>query len=388
LVLTPLEQIWLISSHKNANTNLKLAAIDFLLQFLRVAKGNALPYVDRLASVIINAKDDHFYKVAGQALTGAGLLVIVMHPSCEVPMDSSVNSEIGNNVILNLYKCLWEVLTVSNADAEVKQKGLHSMGILLSHAGNLIPSSSFSDHLTPFIIKSLQNETLKLTAINLIASLAESQIIQDMKVFNLHIFIPEIAALIPKFQSRVAILNCLEAIMRNSRSAYDHNSLKLFNTILNDLCIILASPETDVHILSRIFPLASVILKYVVEQNELEVFTSKFVPAVVGVIANSPHLVAGGAGLDSLLRLWTQMIRFSEKSQVFQVGIKGLMEHATETSSKESFPIIAKCVGAIYEQPLSANVSKLIGDFLGYIANPSASENMTHIALLSLGELG
>lgn len=368
------------------NTNLKFAAIKFIVQFLNMAQHSALPYIEKLSSVVINAANDSFYKISTEALNALGLLVKVINPDSVLKMDLEF-TEASKKVILDIYLCTWQILSIPDNDAEVKVEALRSLGIIVSHAGHLLPTTEFREKLTPFIIRSLKNETLKLTAVHMISAMAESQIIQDLQEFiDLSIFTTEIAMLLPKSQSRVATITCLESIMRNSNPPCDP---QLNDSILTDLSAMLNSSDTDVHVLSKAFNLASVILQSDggSKSSTINIFSTKFIPSLIEVIKVSPHLVAGGTGLDSLLKLWVQMTRFHERSRVYEVGVAGLLEFSKTANNKESFRIIAKCTGATVSGPIETIVS-LIRQLVGYISNESVQENYAHISLLSLGELG
>jgi hypothetical protein len=373
---------------KSANTNLKLSSIEFLVHYLATAPSAAVELVEKLGPLIINASTDHFYKISAEAFLALGLIIKLIHPHTTVHIDFEI-SDSRKDKVGRVFTCTMDTLEGTEADLEVKQQALTALGLVMAHTGHLLPPNDQASRIPATLLKCLRNESLRSTAINTINLIADSQIMADCQdKFDFRVYIPELANLIPKALSRVETLTCIEALLRNTNAQVDQN---VCSSILNDIINIVDSSETDVHSLSKAFSLAGVILQLASAVNAaqtLTIFSKSFTPSLVKIIVESPHLVAGGTGLESLLRLWSHMTRFHEKSLVFESGIAGLMASvSSQTCGKESFAIIAKCMGQVSQSPLETNVLPLVNTFLQHVTDLN-SQDMTVVSLLSLGEIG
>ena len=161
----------------------------------------------------------------------------------------------------------------------------------------------------------------------------------------------------------------------------------LFTSTLTDINIILAS-ALDLQLLPSAIDVLDTLLKGCPQSDAgfWKLFQQETFSFLLSVLSKTPHAVAGGAGLSSLLNLWATMIERDSLTNIYNIGILKLLElaHSSIETPKESLVVMAKCVGTAFK---SSWLDNLVPKLLENIQN-DGDESLRMFSLLCIGELG
>lgn len=384
-------QYSLLDDQKHSTSNMKIDALNFLLQLLATHDNKLFyPHLEQLINLVIVCVQDNFYKIVSDSLLVSTYLTRIC--KTETPKNK--------DILLKLYDVILKRLKQTDIDQEVKERAITSMAHLISNLsnklGNEVTSSSWS-----ILIERLKNEITRLTTIKAIKLVTDSQ--QQEKVLDLKYLLNESVPLISSYLRknhrtlRLASINCLLSIYKYNSSNITSEQLKV--NILPEVALLIS--DNDLHITQVTLKLLTLVCKL----NGPQLIVP-MIPQLL-LLIQSPLLQ--GLALESLIELYQEIVRHNYNSLTYKETIHMLTKpiynpstiktknQPQETSSsslaihKQAFYSIAKCIANLTVDNKSINDTTyylIIKQFINDIKSDKSSESIKLLCLLCLGETG
>ena len=268
---------------------------------------------------MVSAMQDKFYKITSDALLVAVELIHALRPIPETDESNAViklSSPPQNHInhILEIYRCVLNRLSIGDVDLEVKERAIDLLGLIITQAGDILPSQDLTKTIFPLLVDKLKNELTRQTTVRNLTFIANSILFDDpsKKSFVdlspiLEEVIQELMGFLRKAQRqlRLTTLICLEAIIRRYGSSL---SPRIYPTLLEELKPLLS--DSDLHIFPQAISCLCQILYSGGKNPQVEsTVKDQIVPTIIQLMMDMPHLVAGGSGLESLLTFWGCIVR-------------------------------------------------------------------------------
>lgn len=160
-----------------AATSLKIHVLAFLALFFRTHHVKTFAEeLDRLIPLVAASINDRFNKIASEAFVTASELVRVLRPVAPSPVALAPAHAQHLTV---LYQATMRKLTGSDADEDVKGRGMQTLGTLLYHAGDHIAAAASGDldAALSFLRERLRNEVQRVTAVTVAGYVAASPVL-------------------------------------------------------------------------------------------------------------------------------------------------------------------------------------------------------------------
>lgn len=151
---------------------LRVAALKFLGNIAKTHSSSLLqPHLSRLVSGVVGAVNDRFYKISSQAI-----VTVEEIGKAITPPRSRLTAQKYKPELSKLYDVIIERATAVDADAEVRQKAIHTLGTLLARTSDtegasLISSEKRIEGLS-IIADRLKNETTRLAAVRAVEEIS------------------------------------------------------------------------------------------------------------------------------------------------------------------------------------------------------------------------
>jgi hypothetical protein len=278
----------------NSNTNIKIQVLDFVNSLLK----NHEPYL--LWPILVSC------------------ILLVAFP------DSSANQFEQSTVITpKVYESCWNLIRETELEAEVTEKAICTLGVLVSRAGKLVNNSEIIENVFPFITSQIHVESTKLSAIETIKLLVESEI--SSPVTALLPVVVEVRQLLTKSHrpTVAAAIPCLMTLLLESKG---HIPSLLYNDILADIVSVL-SLHSDVLILPLIFDLIAIIANDAHQLQDVVTFmTSQMIPTLITVISTHYFALGSATSLKSLLNLWDILLIHQKVYDTYHLAIVPLLD--------------------------------------------------------------
>ncbi|KAG0260456.1 Cullin-associated NEDD8-dissociated protein 1 [Actinomortierella ambigua] len=378
------------SDHHNLGTNssLKIEALAYLRCLFRSHKTEVFQAnLDRLCSPVISAIQDKFYRISSEALVTCMELIKVIRPmrfdeEAQKYTYSSLSATSKPHV-LEIYNVTLQRVTTPDADQEVKERSILCLGVLLSRVGD-----ELKDQLRaclPLLLERLRNELTRLVAVKTLSQIVESPVCADEDIKDPVLQgVAEVGELLRRSKRalKVACLHFLDVSIRRFGKSLD---AKTYHDLLLELKPLIS--DEDLHLL----PLGLSSVVAILHANPSSVVTVKehALPSVFKLV-QSP-LIQGPA-LDGLMNLFAALVRTNAKE--FGSLISALVEPATGPSvdgqlklSKQAFSTIAQCIATLCLNS-DANAKMTVTEFLRKLENPSSTDSLKYLSLITLGEIG
>ncbi|KAJ3188217.1 Cullin-associated NEDD8-dissociated protein 1 [Gaertneriomyces sp. JEL0708] len=371
----------------STNTNLKIEALEFVRTLVGTHRPEIFqPYLARLVPAVVAAARDSFYKVTSEALLTLIALIKVIRPftsATAVPAPAPSALEF----VATIFETVLGKLKAADADLEVKERSIIALGVLISQTGDILPVDPKT--ILPLLVERLRNELTRITTVRTLRDIAESPLATaSSATVDLTPILPDIMADLSSFlrkaqrQLRVASLKTLEVLIRQYGPQL---SAEVFPSILSELKPLLA--DSDLHVLPLGLNVVSTIVQTAPKSQVLPYMKSDIMPHVIQIIYQSPHLVAAGPGLESLLQLWQVIVRVGGPD-FFTLSVSALLHPVTTdaSASKQALSVVAQSVAALClssEQQAPVTVEKFITEI-----QIGGAENARYVSLLALGEIG
>ncbi|TWU73359.1 hypothetical protein ED733_000451 [Metarhizium rileyi] len=352
---------------------LRIATLRLISDISKTHSSSVLqPYLTKLIAGVTTAVHDRFYKISSEAIRSAEELVKTITPPRSRNSGSKFRSELGL-----LYEVLMDRSSAIDADAEVRQRAIHALGVLVSRTsgdGSTLLSADRRIKALDVLRERLRNETTRLAAVravDIVSAFASSSDelgagwIQDVAI--------ELSAQLRKANRslRGSSVNALKHLVL-SNAAKDQLEEQTVGGIVSALMPAVANSDT--HLLG---PALAILTSLTPSYANITVS-----PDVVAALCQLLKSHFAGIVLDQLLEL---VARIGE-SGASQTLMQGLLQDVSISGDPS---VVGKVIGTLLVTgDSSAGVS--IDSFVSELDNSSRSgdEARVSLALAVLGETG
>lgn len=153
---------------------LKVAAMKLISDIAKTHPSATLqPYITKIVSGVTSAVKDRFYKISSEAVRTVEELIKAMTPPRAKNTGTKHQAELNN-----LYEVIMDRSSANDADAEVRQRAIHALGVLISRTSSaegaaLLPTGGRETALN-VLRERLKNETTRLAAVRAVDQVAAS----------------------------------------------------------------------------------------------------------------------------------------------------------------------------------------------------------------------
>lgn len=334
------------SGLSGAATTLKIEVLSFLGLFFRTHHSKI--FVDelpKLVPLLVSAIGDKFNKIAAEGFVASTELIKVLRPVS--PSVTSISSAVAPH-LTSIYEATMKRLGSSDADEEVKGKGIICLGALLFHAGDQL-AGDFETSLS-FLRDRLKNEVSRLVAVKVVGEVAESPVCKGA-AFDTWIqeCLVEVSALLRKVHRplKVASFSCIRALLSRSGASLPAATSSALLTDLQPLI-----NDADINLL----PLALNTIATLLATNPsvIKPVQSSILPRIYELV-QSPLLQ--GPSLDALLAFFTAYVRAgAEPLPLVQTlahsaeSVKKTVDASGTQSGMQSLATSSRCIGVIVRE--------------------------------------
>lgn len=153
-------------------STLRVAALKLISDISKTHSSSALqPYLTKIVAGVTSAVHDRFYKISGEAIRTAEELVKTITPPRSKNAGTKYKAELEK-----LYDVIIDKGAANDADAEVRQRAIHALGVLISRTSASEDSALLSEEKRNAALGVLQerlkNETTRLAAVRAVDNVA------------------------------------------------------------------------------------------------------------------------------------------------------------------------------------------------------------------------
>lgn len=155
-------------------TTLKISALKLISDIAKTHPSASLqPFLSKLVSGVTSTVYDRFYKISSEAVRTVEELVKAITPPRAKAAGTKNRAELDK-----LYEVIVDRGSANDADAEVRQRAIHALGVLISRTSTaegaaLLPADRRADALN-ILRERLKNETTRLAAVRAVDNVAAS----------------------------------------------------------------------------------------------------------------------------------------------------------------------------------------------------------------------
>lgn len=354
-----------------ANT-LRIAALRLIGDISKTHSSSVLqPYLGKLIPGVVSAVSDKFYKISGEAIGTVEELIKLVTP----PRSRSVRTDHRGN-LQQLYQVVVGRVSSMDADTEVRQRAIHTLGILIARTaspeGISLLSPADRSVALDLLCDRLKNETTRLAAVRAIDTVAalttNAEHLSPKWIREVSL---ELSAQLRKSNRalRGASLGALKNLIYApaSRGALDLVTINGLVIALLPLISIL-----DLHLLGPTL----LIFAAMVGDNSEAVMTEE----INLVVCDLLHHPIGGSVLAALLEF---IAKVGEK----KAGRTLMTAILRDVSINGEPTVVGKVIGTLLVSG-GESVGVKIGDFEAELRNPTSGDAKYSLALAVLGEVG
>lgn len=151
-------------------STLRVATLKLISDISKTHSSSVLqPYLTKIVAGVTSAVHDRFYKISSEAIRTAEELVKAITPPRSRNSGSKFKSELES-----LYEAIMDRCLANDADAEVRQRAIHAIGVLVSRTfgdSNLFSAEKRIKALN-ILRERLKNETTRLAAVRAVDNVA------------------------------------------------------------------------------------------------------------------------------------------------------------------------------------------------------------------------
>lgn len=335
-----------------AATSLKIDVLAFVALVVRTHPVRVFAdELGRLVPLVAECIEDRFNKIAAEAFSTAAALVRVLRPveggassaSSGLPRDQT------QPFLAQLHGATMRKLGGSDADEDVKARGMTTLGVVVAHAGDSLPADDLDAALS-FLRDRLANEVQRVTAVRTVALVAASASSASNAAPAIDAWaaqcLPDVAALLRKVHRplKLAAFEALGALLSRVGPSLAPSSAA---SLLSDLAPLLDAQGADV----TLVPHALATLVALVHTGADDVATKVEHHALdrVVALAVSPLLsAAAGTATDGLVAFFEAYVRAPCGADGAQV-VDRLVEAGAE-ADVAAVGVVARCVGAVVKE--------------------------------------
>ncbi|KAJ0292862.1 hypothetical protein CBS470a_002434 [Colletotrichum nupharicola] len=355
-------------------STLRVAALKLTSDIAKTHSSSLLqPYLTKIVAGVVAAANDRFYKISSEAIGTIEELVKAI-----TPPRSKMTAQKFKGELQKLFDTIMDRITATDADAEVKQRGIHALGVLLSRTSGadgagLIAADKRQAALAALLDR-LKNETTRLAAVRAVDNVAAfSTSSGQLETAWIREVALELAGQLRKANRslRGSSIQALKHLIVSptSKGQLDANTIQ---GLVSALVPVISNHDT--HLLAP----ALLILATLVEENAGLVVNQSMVATICTLLKSSYASIV----LDQILILVTK-VGESGSGQ-------GLMQGILKEVSIEGDPVVVgKVIGALLvASGSSAGVT--IDSFISELQSSTQKRDDARIslALAVLGEAG
>ncbi|GAA5973424.1 hypothetical protein JCM11641_006452 [Rhodosporidiobolus odoratus] len=377
------------SGLSGAATALKIEVLAFLARFFRTHHVKTFAdELGRLVPLVAAGIADRFNKIAAEAFVTASELVKALRPV--IPSPSTLPQPYVAH-LATLFSATMTKLTTSDADEDVKARGIQTLGTLLFHAGDQAAGDLTS--ALSFLQDRLKNEVQRVIAVQTVAQVASSSVLAGNAEVDswAKTCLPEISSLLRKVHRplKVAAFEALDALLARFSTA--GVSDKAVSSILSDLVPLLSGSTgnepsgADVNLLPHaLTTLATLLL--VSPASASSAVESTALPRVLSELVPSP--LVQGPSLDALLKFFAAAVKAGIESKGLVRSIGEAMAGTTRQGEEVHAAATAgQCVGVVVKEA-PGEADRVVKESEKVVKSSKSSTAQLLLALLTLGEIG
>ncbi|RKF63563.1 Cullin-associated NEDD8-dissociated protein 1, C-terminal part [Golovinomyces cichoracearum] len=360
-----------IATTATANS-LRIAALRLIGSIASTHSSGVLhPHLFKIIPPVIAAANDKNYKISGEAIGTIEHLVKALTPPRSLSINQSIQSDLQQ-----LYQTILNRVSTNDADLEVRQRAIQTLGILLARTSNRDGQTLLScdDHTLALNLLSerLKNETTRLAAVHAINTVA---VLANMKNWLRPEWIRDVSLeLSAQFRKsnrslRGASLAAMKNLLVTSAAASSLDSVAIKSIVVTILPLL---TYVDLHLLSP----ALLVLATLVKNNPKLVVTDKLNSALCELLKAN----LGSSVIESLLELVANI----GSNGVGQTLMFSLLNHVNVNSDPS---VVGKVIGTLLVHG-GPSVGVSIDDFSAEIINSDSDDLRRCLALTVLGEAG
>ena len=331
-----------------AATSLKIEVLAFLALVFRTHPVRAFAdELDRVVPLVAESIQDRFNKIAAEAFSTAAALVRVLRPVGPASSSSSssaspLSAEQTQPYLAQLYAATMTKVAGSDADEDVKARGMSTLGVLLAHSGDSLPPADLEAALA-FLKDRLANEVQRATAVRTVGLVAASPLASGSAVDAWAAqCTPDVAALLRKVHRplKLAAFEALGALLSRVGATL---SSATADALLTDLAPLLDAQGADVTLVPH--ALATLVALLDTGADDVASHVEQHALDRVVALAVSPLLSASaGTATDGLVAFFEAYVRApgADGAEV----VDRLVE-AGGDADVAAVGVVARCVGAV-----------------------------------------
>ncbi|KAI9823636.1 MAG: hypothetical protein M1832_002417 [Thelocarpon impressellum] len=136
------------------------------------------PYLAKLVPAVVLAAKDKFYRISSEALVVVEQLVKVL-----TPPRSTVAATQQQDFLEQFYDAVIDRVSANDADLEVRQRGIHALGVLLARTsgpeGSKLITSAKRSSALDVLYERLKNEITRIAAVRAVDAVAALAVSED-----------------------------------------------------------------------------------------------------------------------------------------------------------------------------------------------------------------
>lgn len=360
---------------KVSNSNLKVETLVFLRLLLQShSPASFYPHIEALAPFIMKAMADSYYRIAAEGLRVGSQLITTMRTK-----DSQFNY---HPFIAGLYSATFAQLKAQDIDQEVKECALSCMGTIVAVMADELQAEI--PNCLHLLLDRLKNEITRLTAIKVLAHIAESSLHIDLSPILADTF-GELSNFLRKSNRQLR-----QSSLLTLSSLFEHYSTtkaaqQLSTQILTELCPLIT--DNDLFLSYLALQLCAQILRSPSGASVVPLIQEKILPQTLELTKSS---LLQGVALSALLTFFGQLVSLNSKVVTFEYLIEALlslvMKQKDGPTNKQCFSSVAQCVSALCINVKSAQRDAVVQRFIKEFQKGKDEAKL--ISLLSLGEIG
>lgn len=153
-------------------STLRIAALRLTSDIAKYHSSNVLqPFLPGIVEGVVSVVHDRYYKISGEAIQTAEEVVKAI-----TPPRARLTAQNFKGDLQKLYEVIIDRTVSNDADAEVRQKAIHALGILLSRTSGpegtgLVPEEKRKTAMG-YLLERMKNETTRLAAVRAVDNIA------------------------------------------------------------------------------------------------------------------------------------------------------------------------------------------------------------------------
>ncbi|RDA84085.1 hypothetical protein CP532_0483 [Ophiocordyceps camponoti-leonardi (nom. inval.)] len=153
-------------------STLRIAALKLISDVCKTHSSSLLqPFLPKMVAAVTTAAHDRFYKISSEAIRTAEQLVKTMTPPRSRNAGTTYKAEVEK-----LYDVVMDKGSATDSDAEVRQRAIHALGVLVSRTltaeGAELLSANKRKAALDALLDRLRNETTRLAAVRAVDNVA------------------------------------------------------------------------------------------------------------------------------------------------------------------------------------------------------------------------